>query len=114
MPMFPQYNESYSVIRSTISNDFTEPTWSLVATVIGRSEPVSGKEEYLNHQDFQGVSEVAFIGLEYEGIVKPDDYIVDPRGRAFVNKGEPEVWRYMMPYIMLKLEPSQQPVTIPS
>jgi len=109
--MFPEFEENLEVWRYVKPTGWGDPTFSLVATVRGHIEPVVSSAQFLNNQDFQGVSEVAFLDIVYENVVEPNDYIITPRGEQFKNIGIPETWRYIIPYVMLKLETSQEPVS---
>jgi hypothetical protein len=113
MSLFPEYDETYTVYEYTVPTGWVAPSWTLIGEVVGRIEPVAGNEEILNNQDYQGVTEILFMDLDYEGIVKPDHYLVDPRGIVYQNRGIPETWRNLIPYVMCKLERSQSPVEIP-
>lgn len=112
--IFPELHEPLQVWRyGTPTSGWGDPTFVLVGTVMALIEPVSGKEEFLNKQDYQGVSEIASMDIIYDGVVQPDDYLVDTRGTQYVNKGVPETWRHIIPHVYLKLERSQEPVTFP-
>ena len=113
MSLFLEYDETLTVYEYSEPSGWSEATWTLVDTVVGRIEPVASVAELINRQDYQGITEVAFLDLEYNGIVEPNHYIVDSRGVVYQNKGIPEVWRHIIPYVMLKLERPQAPLVIP-
>ena len=109
--MFPEFEEDLQVWRFVTPTGWGDPTFSLVATVKGHIEPVVASAQYLNSQDFQGITEVAFLDIAYDKVVLPNDYIITPRGDQYKNVGIPETWRYIIPYVMLKLETSQEVVS---
>lgn len=111
--LFPEYDEVLEVYEYTEPSGWSEAGWVYVDSVVGRIEPVASNEELLNRQDFQGVTEVAFLDIQYDNIVKPNHYIRDTRGVVYQNKGIPETWRHLIPYVMLKLERPQSPLVIP-
>jgi hypothetical protein len=111
--LFPEYDETLNVYEYTEPSGWSEATWTLIDTVVGRIEPVAANEELLNRQDYQGITEVCFLDLQYDGIVKPNHYIVDSRNVVYQNRGIPETWRHLIPYVMLKLERPQSPLVIP-
>ena len=113
MSLFPQYDETYSIYEYTVPVGWAEPTWAYIGDVVGRIEPVAVDEAQKNSQDYQGVTEVLFLDLQYDGIIKPDHYLVDSRGIVYQNKGVPESWRNLIPYVMCKLSRPQSPVEIP-
>lgn len=114
MALFPDSRTPYSVY------DYIDPTWEnptawiSVGTVLMRVEPVAANEEILNKQDYQGVSEIGFLDMQYDGMIKPNTYLVrQSDGTVYQNRGVPEKWEWLIPYIMVKLERPQSPVTIP-
>lgn len=111
--IFPEYEDVQEVYKYTEPSGWTEGGWEYVGSIKGRIEPVAANEELLNRQDFQGVSEVDFLDIAYDGIVQPNYYIKDSHNIVYQNRGVPEVWRHLIPYIMLKLERPQTDVTIP-
>lgn len=110
MSLFPEYDEVMEVYRYTEPSGWEDPSCTLIGTVVGRIEPVAANEELLNNQDFQGIVEVAFLDIQYDGFVLPNDYIKDVRGTIYQNRGIPETWRHLIPYVMLKLERPQSPL----
>ena len=113
MSLFPECDSEFTVYRKTVPSGWVAPSWSTVGTIVGRVEPVAANEEILNRQDYQGITEVLFMDIEYKGIVQPDDYIVSSPGTVYQNRGIPEDWNYLIPYVMCKLERPQSPVEIP-
>jgi hypothetical protein len=115
MVMFPEMVEDFQVWRYGKADPtaWEDPKFNLVAVVRGHTEPVSPNAEFLNKQDFQSVTEYCFLDITYKDIVQPDDYLVDSEGTQYINKGVPETWKHILPYVMLKLERSQQPIEFP-
>jgi hypothetical protein len=117
--LFPEYDETLDVYEYTEPSGWSEAGtvgttgWSYIGSIVGRIEPVAANEELLNRQDYQGITEVCFLDLQYDGIVKPNHYLVDSRSIVYQNRGIPETWRHLIPYVMLKLERPQSPVVIP-
>lgn len=111
--LFPEYDEVLEVYNYTEPSGWSEGGWAYVDSVVGRIEPVAANEELLNRQDFQGITEIAFLDIQYDGIVQPNYYIKDSRGIVYQNRGVPETWRHLIPYVMLKLERPQSPLVIP-
>ena len=111
--LFPEYDEVLEVYEYTEPSGWSEAGWVYVDSEVGIIEPVASNEELLNRQDFQGVTEVAFLDIQYDNIVKPNHYVRDPRGIVYQNKGIPETWRHLIPYVMLKLKRPQSPLVIP-
>jgi len=105
--VFEQFYDTHTLTRKTDPIGFADATWNTIGTIRGRVEPVAGNEEFLNNQNFQGISEVMFCPIETAGLVRPDDVLEDSYGIKRINKGEPEIWRHILPYVMLKLERSQ-------
>jgi hypothetical protein len=111
--LFPEYQEPFTVWRG-----FDQPEdpfvgdrpWVLAENITGRIEPVAGTEEFLHNQDFHNVTEVIFCPIDYAGRVHGGDGIIDSAGKQMRVVGEPEVWKYMMPYVMLKVEKAQFPI----
>jgi len=106
--MFEEYNEDIQVWRLvTPETGMADSTWTQVATVSGRIEPVSAGESYINNQNMQTASHILFLDISYEGVIKEQDGLIDPRGREYINISTPEDWRCLIPYIMPKLEQKQ-------
>lgn len=115
MALFPETREYYDVYEYVPSVGWESPTWNYVGEVFMRVEPVTSSDELVNNQDNQNITEVGFMDIEYDGIVNPDNYLVRrSNGVVYQNKGIPEVWEHLIPYVMCKLERPQSPVTIPS
>ena len=114
MALFPETRSPYDVYSFTEAVGWSEPTWSYDGEILMRIEPVAANEEIMNNQDNQNISEIGFIDIEYDGIVKPNSFIIDRAdGTQFQNRGIPEKWKFLIPYIMVKLERPQSPATIP-
>ena len=111
--LFPEYDEVLEIYEYTEPSGWSEAGWVYVDSVVGRIEPVAANEELLNRQDYQGITEVAFLDIQYDNIVKPNHYVRDPRGIVYQNRGIPETWRHLIPYVMLKLERTQSPLVRP-
>lgn len=109
--MFEEYNRDLLIYRQTEAVGFADVTWEYVATVRGRIEPVSAGESYVNNQNNQTASHVAFLSSEYKNVIKPQDGIIDEFGTEYINISTPEDWPDLIPYIMPKLEQKQFRVT---
>lgn len=105
--MFPEFNEPLQVYRKTPPVGMEDSSWEFVAEIQGRIDPVVSYETMANNQNFQSATDNVFFGIEYEGVVEPEDGIIDPRGKQYINIGYPEVWRHLIPYVMCKLEQKQ-------
>jgi hypothetical protein len=106
--MFEEYNEDIQVWRlATPATGMADSTWTQVATVSGRIEPVSAGESYINNQNNQTASHILFLDVSYESLLQPQDGLIDPRGIEYINISTPEAWRNLLPYIMPKLEQKQ-------
>lgn len=111
--MFPEFDEAWEVWRPGGTGGWTDSPFTFVGYVSGHLEPVNGNEEFLNKQDFQNVTHYGITYIAYEGVVQPKDYIVTTRGEQYICAGFPEVWRYLLPHIAIKLQVSQEPVSFP-
>ena len=105
--MFEEYNRDLLVYRQTEAVGFADVTWVYVTTVRGRVEPVSAGESYVNNQNNQTASHIAFLSPEYRNVVQAQDGIVDEFDTEYVNISIPEDWPDLIPYTMLKLERRQ-------
>lgn len=105
--VFNEYQDDISGYRLSSATGWSDPTWSLVATIKGRIEPVAPNEELRNNQQFQNVTEVLFTDIENATIFRGGDGIIDSYGIKRKIVGEPEIWRNMIPYVMYSLERSQ-------
>lgn len=114
MALFPEARKLYDVYEYIHTSGWEAPTWNYVGEVLMRVEPVASKNELVNNQDDQNITEVGFMDIEYDGVINPDNYIVRrSNGAVYQNKGIPEVWEDLIPYVMCKLERPQSPVEIP-
>lgn len=114
MALFDELQEPISVYRPTIAVGFNDATIAFVSDELtAYIEPVTATNEYLNQQDYQGIDKIAFMPIEFKGVVKPNDYIVDEDGMIFQNIGIPENWKYILPYVMLKLKVPQELPVLP-
>lgn len=110
---FPQFDETWEVWRTGNTGGWDDSPFVFIGYLRGHLEPVNGDEEFLNKQDFQNVTHFGITYISNEGTIKSKDYIVTPRGEQFIAVGEPEVWRYLIPHIAVKLQVSQEPIDFP-
>ena len=112
MALFPECREAHRVYRQVEASGFSDATLTYVGTVQGRLEPIGASEAFLNEQNNQNISHYDFLDFSYDGVVHAKDYILDPRDKQYQVVGEPEVWRNLIPQLVLKLEIPQTEIDI--
>ena len=112
MALFPECRETHRVYRCSEPSGFSDGTPTYVGEVLGRLEPIAASEAMRNGQAYQNCTHYDFLDIEYNGLVQAKDYIIDPRNKQYQVIGEPEVWRNIIPQVVLNLEKPQQEVDI--
>lgn len=112
MALFPEYRETHRVYRQVEASGFSDATLIHVGDIQGRLEPAGPSQAFLNEQNNQNISSYDFIDMQYDGVVKAQDYILDPRDKQYHVVGEPEVWRNLIPQLVLKLEIPQTEIDV--
>lgn len=111
--LFDEYQEAISIYRQVVpTSGFTDPTWQLVASITGRIESIASMEMF-NHNQSQGnITEIMMSPIDYKNSVLPDDMTIDVDGVTRKVIGWPEIWKWEMPHIAVKLQRVQWEVTI--
>jgi hypothetical protein len=111
--LFDEYQEDVQIYRQLMpASGFADPTWSLIDTITGRIEPI-GAIEIFNHNQSQGnITEIMMSPIDYKNSVLPDDMTIDADGVTRKVIGWPEIWKWEMPHIAVKLQRVQWAVTI--
>mgnify|MGYP007069484419 CR=1 FL=1 len=112
MSLFPECREAHRVYRYSEPSGFSDATLSYIGEVLGRLEPIAASESMKNSQAYQNCTHYDFLDMEYDGIVLPKDYIIDPRDKQYQVVGEPEVWRNIIPQVVLNLEKPQTEIDV--
>jgi len=112
MALFPECRETHRVYSQVEASGFSDATLTYVGTVQGRLEPIGASEAFLNEQNNQNISHYDFLDVSYDGVVMAQDYILDPRNKQYHVVGEPEVWRNLIPQLVLKLEIPQTEIDV--
>ena len=112
MALFPECREIHKVYRVTEPAGFSDGVTTYIGTVMGRLEPIAASEVMRNGQAYQNCTHYDFLDFEYDGIVQAKDYILDPRDKQYQVVGEPEVWRNIIPQVVLNLEKPQTEIDI--
>lgn len=112
MALFPECRETHRVYRQVEASGFSDATLTYVGEIQGRLEPISASQMFLNEQNNQNISHYDFLDFAYDGVVKAQDYILDPRNKQYHVVGEPEVWRNLIPQLVLKLEIPQTEIDV--
>ena len=112
MALFPECREIHTVYRYSEPSGFSDATLALVGTVLGRLEPIAASEFMKNNQAYQNCTHYDLLDFEYDCIVQAKDYIIDPRGKQYQVVGEPEVWRNIIPQVVLNLEKPQTEIDV--
>ena len=112
MALFPECREEHRVYRYTEPSGFSDATLTLVGTVMGRFEPIAASEAMRNGQAYQNCTHYDFLDFVYDDIVHAKDYILDPRDKQYQVVGEPEVWRNIIPQVVLNLEKPQTEIDV--
>lgn len=112
MALFPEYREIHRVYRQAEASGFSDATLTYIGEIQGRLEPIGAGQAFLNEQNHQNISHYDFLDFAYDGVVKAQDYILDPRDKQYQVVGEPEVWRNLIPQLVLKLEIPQTEIDI--
>lgn len=113
MALFDELQEPLSIHQYAAPEGWTEGGYTFIADITGYIEPVVASASLINQQDMQGISHVAFLPIAYKGVVKPNMYVIDADGTQYQNKGMPENWKFIIPYVMLKLVQPQTLLVIP-
>lgn len=112
MALFPECREAHRVYRYTEASGFSDATLTYIGEIQGRLEPIGASEAFLNEQNNQQISHYDFVDFAYDGVVQAQDYILDPRDKQYHVVGQPEVWRNLIPQLVLKLEIPQTEIDI--
>lgn len=112
MALFAECRETHRVYRQVESSGFSDATLIHVGDIQGRFEPAGPNQAFLNEQNNQNISHYDFVDFIYDGIVKARDYILDPRNEQYQVVGKPEVWRNLIPQLVLKLEIPQTEIDV--
>lgn len=93
---------------ATKDDEFTDNRWKYITSIYGRIEPISAGYSYLrNNQTFADLSELDYVSIDYRDSVLPGDGIIDIYGVQRQVLGQPELYDYMMDYMVLYLKRTQ-------
>ena len=112
MALFPECRETHRVYRYTEASGFSDATITYIGEIQGRLEPIGASEAFLNEQNHQNISHYDFLDIEYKGVVRAQDYILDPDSKQYQVVGEPEIWKNLIPQVVVKLEKPQTEIDI--
>jgi len=112
MALFPECRESHRVYRQVEASGFSDATLIYVGTIQGRLEPIGSSQEFLNEQNNQNISHYDYADITYKDTVKAKDYILDPDSKQYQIVGEPEVWKNLIPQLIIKLEIPQTEIDV--
>ena len=112
MALFPECREIHRVYRQVEASGFSDATLTYIGEIQGRLEPIGASEAFLNEQNHQNISQYDFLDIEYKGVVHAKDYILDPDSKQYQVVGEPEIWKNLIPQVVLKLEKPQTEIDV--
>ena len=111
--VFDEYQEPIKIYRYIVpTSGWTDPTWQYVTEITGRIEAIGSMEGYAHNQSQGNITEIMMSPVTYKNSVLPDDMTVDADGATRKVIGWPEIWKWEIPHIAIKLQRVQWEVTI--
>jgi hypothetical protein len=110
--LFDEHQEPLQLWRMIRpASGYADPAWTYITTISGRIEAISIEEVSVHNQSFNNQLATMLSPLEYATVVLPGDGIVDTMGIQWRTNGYPEIWKWEMPHIAVRVERSQWTVT---
>lgn len=110
--VFNQFQEPLEVWRLvTPTSGYADPTWTYMTTISGRIESISPSEVVLHNQAFDNIMETLLTPVENLPFILSGDGIIDGAGIERKVVGQPEIWKWLIPHLAIRLERSQWSVT---
>lgn len=75
--------KTISVYRKSQSTPTTDPTFSLIGTIVGTTVPINANDAIRNSQQFADVKQVCTVDSAYMGIVRANDELLYPDDKSY-------------------------------
>lgn len=103
--LFDEHQEAIQIWRYVVpTSGYSDPSWSYIKSITARIEPVNAGDSLYNQQTFSNVTDIGFIPYEYRSDILAGDGVVDIDGIQRKVVGQPQWFKYELPYVEVKLE----------
>lgn len=92
---------------ATKDSPFVDGMWKYIKSITARIEPVNAGDSLYNQQTFSNVTDIGFIPYDYKSDVLAGDGIVDVDNIQRKVVGQPQWFKYEIPYVEVRLERMQ-------
>jgi hypothetical protein len=86
--------------------------WVKVQDISIYIEPTTPADTELNDQNYQGGVYRGTLPIDYDGVLKENDGIIDSSGVSYIVTGSPQPFRHILPHIYCVLKTRQFQVSV--